>query len=162
MNRNRIKIGLDFHGVVSSRPQYFAEFSRQVLALGYELHIITGGPADVVDKMLKEWQVRYTNLFAILDYYDAKGEVEYYDNGEFKVPEKLWNSAKGEYCMAKGINLHIDDSMQYARWFMTPYCIYDKEKQICKTDGNFAIDFSGDPETAVKQIQKIVNSCQYF
>ena len=88
MNRDRIKIGLDFHGVVSSRPQYFAKFSELVLSLGYELHIITGGPADVVAKMLKEWQVRYTNLFAILDYYDARGEVEYFDNGEFKVPEK--------------------------------------------------------------------------
>lgn len=162
MSKVGIKIGLDFHGVVSLRPQYFAGFSRIVLSRGYELHIITGGPAEVVAKMLKEWHIRYTRLFAILDYYDAKGEVEYFDNGEFKVPEKLWNSAKAEYCMAKGINIHIDDSQQYAQWFMTPYCIYDKEKQTCKTDGNFNIDFSGSPEEAVSQIEKIVNSCQYF
>ncbi len=162
MMRAKIKIGLDFHGVISSRPQYFAEFSRLVLALGYELHIITGGPADVVSKMLKDWHIRYTGLFAILDYYDAKGEVDYYENGEFKVPEELWDSAKAEYCMAKGINLHVDDSMAYARWFMTPYCIYDKESQTCQTEGNFKIDFSSSPQEAVNQIENIVNSHQYF
>ena len=40
---------------------------------------------ELVKELLDKWNICYTAVFAILDYYDAQGEVEYFENGEFKV-----------------------------------------------------------------------------
>lgn len=74
---NDIKIGLDFHGVITKHPEYFSEFCRCALSRGYEIHIITGGPQKVVEEYLRKHQILYTVIFAILDFYDAKGDVDF-------------------------------------------------------------------------------------
>ena len=70
---SRIKIGLDFHGVITDNPTYFSKFTQEAITRGYEIHIITGGPADVVKVMLDEWKINYTTIFAILDFSLWKG-----------------------------------------------------------------------------------------
>lgn len=162
MPKLRLKIGLDFHGVINERPEYFAEFCRETIRHGWEIHIITGGPQDVVKKMLDDWKVPYTNVFAILDYYDASGQVTHYDTGEFKVPEKLWDMAKAEYCSSQGINIHIDDSTKYGKWFLTPYCHYDKVAHSCITPSRYEVNFSNPPAEALAQIAEIISKIQYF
>ena len=82
----RLKIGLDFHGVINKRPQFFSAFTILARKKGHEIHIITGGPSQVVKKMLDEWQVSYDYLFAILDYYGNIAGATYFENGELKVP----------------------------------------------------------------------------
>ncbi len=159
---NDIKIGLDFHGVITKHPEYFSEFCRCALSRGYEIHIITGGPQKVVEEYLRKHQILYTVIFAILDFYDAKGDVDFFDNGEFKVPDQLWNSAKAEYCITKGINMHIDDSTQYAKWFTTPFCHYDAQTRKCLTSENIEIDFSQAADVALNQIADIVKRLQFF
>ena len=49
----QLKIGLDYHGVVNVRPEYFAAFAREAFRRGHEVHIITGGPYKVVEEQLK-------------------------------------------------------------------------------------------------------------
>ena len=154
--RALIKIGLDFHGVVDKYPDYFAKFTQQAVAQGIEIYIITGGPKAVVENYLQEHRIQYTELFAILDYYDAQGQVEYFPNGEFKIPSKLWNTAKGEYCAKHKITLHIDDSTEYGYWFSTPYCVYDSASRQCLAQNGLKIDFSQAPEIALASI------CQTF
>lgn len=161
MHKSRLKIGLDFHGVINERREYFATFCEAALSKGYEIHIITGGPYDVVAKLLEEWKIPYTKLFAILDYYDAKGAVEHFSNGEFKVEDKLWDIAKAEYCSHNGINIHIDDSSRYAKWFSTPFCHYSEAGHNCTTENKFTVDFSLPPEEALQEIVKRVLSVQY-
>ena len=82
-----IRIGLDFHGVVDKYPEYFSRFTHIAKQMGIEIYIITGGPKKVVDRFLQDHKIVYKELFAILDYYDAQGMVEYYKNGEYKVPD---------------------------------------------------------------------------
>lgn len=162
MRKNQIKIGLDFHGVITKHPQYFSKFSQAVKEHGYELHVITGGPREAVEDYLQKHHIFYTTVFAILDFYDAKGEVEHFSNGEFKVPKQLWDSAKAEYCITKGINIHIDDSSQYAKWFTTPFCHYDALTQKCRIGDCVTIDFSGDVNEVLHQIDEMIKNTQFF
>lgn len=162
MPNRKFKIGIDFHGVINDRPEFFSEFCRLAMKRGWEIHVITGGPYQSVVDWLNEYQVPFTNVFAILDFYDAHGEVTHFENGEFKVPDKLWDSAKAEYCGLNGINIHIDDSTKYAQWFITPYCHYDTDKKNCRTASNLKIDFSSSPEQALAEIQQLIQSIQFF
>lgn len=161
MTNKTLKIGLDFHGVINKQPDYFAEFTKLALQRGHEIHIITGGPCQTVEKLLHQWNICYTNIFAILDYYNSKGEVTYFENGEFKVSPHLWDTAKASYCSDNGINIHIDDSTSYVKWFLTPYCRYDEGKQICSTD-NATIDFHNSPLHALQNIENIISAEQFF
>ncbi len=158
----QLKIGLDYHGVVNVRPEYFAAFAREALRRGHEVHIITGGPYKVVEEQLKKQHIVYTRIFAILDYYDARGEVTYFENGEYHIPDKLWDSAKAEYCSAEGINMHIDDSREYIKWFTTPYCHYENSGEECITENGRRVDFNTPPAEALDRIEQIVSSVQYY
>lgn len=162
MTAKQIKIGLDFHGVINNRPEYFARFSRAAARKGYEIHVITGGPRDLVEKKLNAWGIYYTEIFAILDYYDAHGEVKYFENGEYKIPDKLWDTAKAEYCAVNGINVHIDDSSVYVKWFTTPYCHYDSDGSSCTSVSGTRINFADSPLTALHQIEKMISTEQFY
>ena len=156
---SRIKIGLDFHGVITDNPTYFSKFTQEAITRGYEIHIITGGPADVVQVMLDEWKISYTTIFAILDFYNHLGQVKYFDNGEFKVEETLWNTAKARYCEENGITFHIDDSVTYAQWFSTPFCYYDGEDKQCCANSETKINLDGNPENALDAIYSYAQNC---
>ena len=162
MDNRDIKIGIDFHGVISKRPQFFAEFTKCATEKGCQIHIITGGPKNVVEKYLQEHRVFYDKIFAILDYYDALGDVEYFSDGTFKIEDKLWDTAKAEYCALNGISLHIDDSRKYIQWFQTPFCHYDDANRLCITENNKTIDLSGSASSALDEILKIIKTTQYF
>jgi 8-oxo-dGTP diphosphatase len=41
---------------------------------------------------------------------------------------KVWNRAKAEYCKKNGIQLHIDDSDVYGKYFETPYARFESLK----------------------------------
>ncbi len=155
MSNRRLKIGLDFHGVITSNPAFFKDFTALALSRGHEIHILTGGPYDKVKAQLAEWQIPWTELYAILDYYEKKGEVKFFANGEFKVDDVLWDIAKAKYCVDHQIDFHIDDSKQYAKWFVTPFCYYNKERQNCTTDQKIALDFSRPAPDVVKAIENL-------
>lgn len=129
-NADKLKIGLDFHGVITDNPEYFKVFANEALRRGYEIHVISGGPKATIEKFLRQWGIKYTDIFAIVDYYDARGCVTFYENGEFKVPDKLWNCAKAAYCDENGINIHIDDTMSYSEGFTTPFCFMTSRPDI--------------------------------
>lgn len=150
--KKTIRIGLDFHGVVDKYPEYFKDFTHKAKEKGIEIYIITGGPERVVAEYLRNYGICYKEIFAILDFYDAQGQVEYFPNGEFKVPADLWNTAKGEYCARHKIDIHIDDSHEYADWFSTPFCFYDADNKKCTIGNTISIDFSKEPEETLSEI----------
>ncbi len=150
--KENIKIGLDFHGVITDNPVYFREFCRQAQTLGWEIHIITGGPRAKVAAMLKEWKISYTKLFAIFDFYKRRGLAEIYEDGDFKIEKRLWDTAKSRYCRKHHISLQIDDSRVYERAFQTPYCYYDAGQKFCTTKNGFHLDLTQPPAEALKII----------
>ena len=140
-----IRIGLDFHGVITDNPSYFKDFCDGALSRGWEVHIITGGPRAKVAAQLQEWGIRYSCLFAIFDFYKRKGQAEIYANGEFKIDKQLWDTAKSKYCRRNNITLQIDDSKVYQQGFSTPYCYYDAGAKHCTTGSGFRLDLSQPP-----------------
>ena len=157
MSRTVIKIGLDFHGVITDNSDYFRDFSQGAISRGWEIHVITGGPRAKVAAQLKEWQIPYTNLFAIFDFYKRQGKAEIYANGEFKIDKQLWDTAKGKYCRQHSITLQIDDSKVYQQNFSTPYCYYDAGQKHCTTQNGFRIDLSRPASDALANIAQHEN-----
>ena len=152
-----LRIGIDFHGVISENPAYFRDFSAAAYERGHTIYIISGGPYSVEKSMLDIWGIKYTEIFSMLDYFARRGQVEYFANGNFKVPDCLWDEIKGKYCRDNEIDIHIDDTLQYSEKFSTPFCWYREENKRCVVDGK-KIDFSLAPEETLRQIEVVVKN----
>lgn len=119
---SHIKVGLDIHGMIDHDPKFFAELSRVLVASGHEVHIMTGSHiTDAVIEELKRYNMHWTELFSIADYYKTKKDVQmWYDeqNRPWVSPE-LWNQAKAKYAEAAGLDLTLDDTASYQDYFVT-------------------------------------------
>lgn len=144
------KIGVDFHGVINTKPDFFREFCREALKIGMEVYIISGGPRETILAYLNQYQIPYTKLWCIFDYYEQRHQVEFYDDGSFRIDDELWNKAKAEYCKEHNICIHIDDSVIYGREFVTPYCRYDEKANSCVLNGKQI--YLANPAQALSQI----------
>ena len=113
-----MKLGLDVHGVIDKEPMMFSIVSNFLVNYNHEVHIITGSEiTDKLKKQLQDFNIRYTHLFSIVSYHKSIGTlIRYEDNGPW-IDEEVWNKTKAEYCKSVGINLHIDDSEIYGRYF---------------------------------------------
>lgn len=118
-----IKFGFDIHGVCDALPEVFGPLTTLLVEAGHEVHILTGSMwTDKIDEELRGYGVRYTHKFSISDYRIAQGhEVTFDEKGTPWMTGELWDSAKGEYCMEQGINLHLDDTLKYNDYFKTPF-----------------------------------------
>jgi hypothetical protein len=121
--RKKFKFSLDIHGVCDTDPQLFSELSRIIVESGNFLYILTGKHInDGVVEELEKYGIMYTHLFSIADFHKAKGTIiRYDDKGTPWIDEELWNKTKGEYCRENEIDLHIDDSSTYGKYFSTSY-----------------------------------------
>ena len=119
----KLKIGLDIHGVIDTKPEFFAAFSKTFVDAGHEVHILTGPHiTPKLEEYLKGLGIAYTHIFSISDYHQAKGtEIHYDDKGDPHLDTWAWDSAKAEYAVEHQLDLHFDDSDQYKYWFKTPY-----------------------------------------
>lgn len=113
---NRIKIGIDVHGVIDKSP-LFSMFSNMYNSDGhpaFEIHIITG-----IKKELDE------DVFFHYDYWfsihqeceDENVEIDFDDKGRPLIDPKIWDTKKAEYCKENGIHIMIDDSPVYGEHF---------------------------------------------
>lgn len=119
------KIGLDLHGVISDMPEFFAFFTDAMIKSGAEVHIITGGATEDDKKLLRQYNIKYTHFFSIVDYHiemhtPAHGKHPKY--GFDMISDEEWDKTKGDYCKNNDIDLHIDDTLIYNNFFTTPFC----------------------------------------
>lgn len=138
-----MKFGLDVHGVIDTDIEFFSHLTRSLMLvdkdrsnsdLNWEIHIITGSNltnGEIIQD-LKECKILYTHMFSISDYLRKEGCQELdgstIDNPLF--PEDEWNKAKANYCRKHAIDLHLDDSDRYAKYFTTPVArFYSKDKK---------------------------------
>lgn len=156
MTTKKLKIGIDYHGVIDQHPEYFALFCKEAISRGHKIYVITGGPSKDVAVKLGEFNNPYNEIFAIVDFYGQSSLMNFSDDGKYKISDELWNKAKGEYCRKEKIDIHIDDSQEYIKWFTTPYCLYNKKENKCKMPKRGFIDFSYLPAKAVDMIEQII------
>ena len=122
MEIKKLKIGFDIHGVLTDAPKLFLALNSALYDAGHEIHILTGSQeTSEIHKQLKELGIRWHKFFSITDYHieqgtkvDFKGDLPYID------PE-IWDTTKAGYCKRECIDLHFDDSMEYVKYFTTPY-----------------------------------------
>lgn len=151
----KLKIGLDYHGVIDKKTSYFAKFCKVARSRGHKIYIITGGPAIKIKRLLSAAKIEYDFIFAISDYYQALGVAEQTIDGNLVVPQYLWNKAKADFCRRSQINFHIDDSLEYMHWFSTPFCFYDKEGDICYISPGLKFNLSQTPQAIISNLENI-------
>jgi len=118
-----IRLGIDVHGVADTFPDFFSKLSRELVSQGHEVHIITGTEhTRSLEHYLKnQLGLSWTHLFSMTTYHKKEGtEVTYIDGNPY-MDNRLWNRSKGEYCRRNNIDLHIDNSDIYGKYFSTPY-----------------------------------------
>ena len=129
--KKNLKIGLDYHGVINHNPLFFKNLTRLALQDNHQIIVLSGGHKQDVINYLQTNNIGYSNIFSLLDYFQEKNLVTFYEDGSFFVPNDLWNKAKADYCLKNRIDLHIDDSMLYGVYFQTPFCLYSPNNNHC-------------------------------
>ena len=130
---NKIKLGLDVHGVIDHDPVFFSKLSRMVMDNGGEVHIITGGSWTLeFEEEVRSKGVVWTHHFSVYDHLIGQetltvGEVSFPDGKtQKKFVNGVWDPIKGEYCREHNISIHFDDTLVYRDYFTTPFIHYKK------------------------------------
>jgi len=128
------KISVDFHGVINFDPVLFGAMMRLWHDKGIKIYVVSGGPHEYIAAYLQKHNIPYDNLWCIFDYFNSREKITVAADGSFHIDDELWNAAKGKFCAAEKIDLHIDDSNVYGKYFSTPYVQFDGKKRCFYTD----------------------------
>lgn len=114
-----MKLGLDYHGVIDKYPEIFGTLSRLVMASGGQVYIITGHRSTPEFALiLEQLGIEYTEVLSVVDFSQRHGvEVRYDEKGDPWIDEEIWNSTKADLCKRYNVDLHIDDSEIYGKYF---------------------------------------------
>lgn len=116
-----MKLGLDIHGVIDHKPKVWSAITHALVAAGHEVHIITGQELSTkLTDFLAAMDIKYTHLFSITTYHKEQGtEIRYKDSDNPFIDYDLWDKTKADYCKRMGIDLHVDDSDVYHKYFLS-------------------------------------------
>jgi hypothetical protein len=114
-----MRLGLDYHGVIDRYPELFGTLSRIVMASGGQVYIVTGHRATPEFALsLKQLGIEYTGILSVVDFNQRHGvEIKYDEDGNPWIDEEIWNSTKADLCKRYDIDLHVDDSEVYGKYF---------------------------------------------
>jgi hypothetical protein len=124
-----MKLGLDVHGVIDADPSRFREVAREIRRQGGRVILITGHPVD--DQLYDELNAcsfnEYDEIVSIQDELEKKGlPVLYLDkHGRNRYDDTAWDSFKGIFCKEHQIDLHVDDTFKYLKYFETPCAFFE-------------------------------------
>ena len=115
------KFGIDVHGVLDRFPALLDLMDALMLA-GHEVHIMTGAETPLAKQQLtalKCYQgLHYSHLFSITSQLLADGrDVSWRDINNPVFSDEPWDRAKADYCAKVGIDMLIDDSPVYGKYF---------------------------------------------
>jgi len=117
-------IGLDIHGVIDRYPNFFREMSIRWKNDGHTIHIITGQEWAKASKDVEEAGILYDKSFSIVDYHKEFGTKMWQDDkGTWWMSPEEWVQSKGMYAKEFHIQIHFDDSIEYAEHFPS-YCTF--------------------------------------
>ena len=111
-------IGLDVHGVIDKYPEIFSVFSREAADRGHKIFIITGQPKEEVLPELTKYKIIYDHIFSIVDYHKQIIGTKMWlgPKGTWYCDDVVWNRTKGDYIAEMHIDIHFDDTVDYANW----------------------------------------------
>lgn len=120
-----MKIGVDIHGVIDRHPAFFEMFTARWIGCFHEVHIITGQEWKKSKKTVENNGVSYTHYFSIVDYHRKIKDTKMWrdEKGTWWMDNKIWIRSKGDYIRRNKIDVHFDDSYEYAE-FIPPTCTF--------------------------------------
>ena len=125
-----MKIGLDYHGVIKTSPEFFAALTRSLLFCkgeDNEVHLITGMTRDDTNKIKAADKIGYTHFFSITDFLIEQNTLYTLDKHNRPIFEEVcWNKVKADYCEKNKIDIMIDDTECYGKYFKTPFILWKK------------------------------------
>jgi len=116
-------IGLDFHGVIDTYPDFFIPKMQEIITKGHEVHIITGNEdTPAFREQLASLGMRsgehWWKIFSVVSYHKNIGTPIRYDEKNTPwLDEELWNRSKADYCRRQAVDILIDDSYVYGKYF---------------------------------------------
>jgi len=143
-----MKIGLDYHGVITHQPQLWKFITNSIISNGGQVHIITGGTLRTIPnpilEQLNRWEIPYTKIHSVYDYLRETGAptltgIRTFPDGttQTKYDDEVWDRVKGEMAKELGIHLHIDDTPQYGKYFNSiPFLLYNPSLDTPKNKNN--------------------------
>lgn len=139
-----MRIGLDIHGVLDHHPEKFIALAKNIRALNNyyqtdnQVFILTGPPIERAEKELIELANKYNNgyqfwddIWSIVDYIKANNIPHHYVDEKHLWTDKKedWNRIKGVLAEALRLDLHFDDSIEYAKYFPSGvFCHVERRK----------------------------------
>lgn len=151
-----LKLGLDIHGVIDRQPELFSYITHNLKKNNHEIHILTGSHiTDDIINELNSYNVVWDKLFSISDYHKESGTKMWYDeNGNPWIDNKDWDVTKGIYCKENNIDLCLDDTERYGKYFETKFLHINlrNTKSPIKTIKYSRIDDLNQLETWIKNI----------
>jgi len=123
-----MKIGIDIHDTINRFPKFFSILIKILRRIKVEIHITTGVEKKYAIKELERLGIEYDYLFSITEYHKEIGTPIFWDEYEHPwISDYLWDKSKGDYCKSNKINIHIDNSSVYGKYFETPYIKFFKK-----------------------------------
>lgn len=130
---------LDIHGVLDKNPEVFTTLARTIRwwGEGSEVHIVTGESIsqNLIDQLLSYNQgEQYWDALVSIQDELIKSGAKILSLNEFGRPtfsNEEWDSFKGRYCAEHNIDLAIDDSEEYAKYFdpnVTTFLLHDSKR----------------------------------
>ena len=112
-----MKIGLDIHGVIDKFPEYFSNLSWSLKKKGHEIYVITGQEYIKVFPKIDKFHIGCDKVFSIVDYHKSLGTRMWQDDkGTWWMDGHEWIRTKGDFCEREKIDIHFDDSIEYAEF----------------------------------------------
>lgn len=128
------KIGLDLHGVLDTYDSIVKLSQILNILPNTEVHIITGNSkTPEVLQQLTDLGVRYSHFFSITDHLERRGLIEWRDGYPWTDDNIAWDESKAIYCKENEIDILLDDSLKYGKYFddiKTIYCHIQNPKRI--------------------------------
>lgn len=136
-----MKIGIDIHGTIDYDPRFWSQAIDLLQALGHTIHIVSGPEEENIMRRLQDLRIATAGLYieSVADYLkDESGAKYWYENGSIWTTDEIWWSTKAEICRRRGIDLMIDDQVDYylANWRdiapNTSFVLYQRGRFVCE------------------------------
>jgi hypothetical protein len=130
-----MRISFDIHGVIDTQPKLFVEAIKELKKMGHDVIVITGPKLDKVYytkrngkfNSVKEELIQHgvhhllSKVYSILDYHKEIGTEMWENDNGWYIEEDEWNRTKSILCRDLDVDLHIDDTLGYQPYFVTPF-----------------------------------------